>query len=175
MYKYVTPTLSSALKYTLAFNNALYNPHSGHNAAGGGIISSSGFKISNDSSVNEHFLDDDGAGVVRVYYLSDTSRVYTDATYGTIDYATGEVILTSANITAISNVDGATSTQIRVFVVPNSNDIVPVRNQVLSIDTSNSTITGEVDGIESGGSQAGTSYTTSTSYSSGSSGSSSTY
>ena len=175
MYKYVTPTLSSALKYTLAFNNALYNPHSGHNATGGGIISSSGFKISNDSSVNEHFLDDDGAGVVRVYYLSGTARVYTSSTYGTIDYATGEVILTSANITSISNIDGATSTQIRVFVVPNSNDIVPVRNQVLSIDTSNSTITGEVDGIESGSSQAGTSYTTSTSYSSGSSGSSSTY
>jgi hypothetical protein len=62
-----------------------------------------------------------------------------------------------------------------VFVVPNSNDIVPVRNQVLSIDTSNSSITGEVDGIESGSSQAGTSYTTSSSYSSGSSGSSSTY
>ena len=133
-----TPTLSSALKYTLSFNNALYNPHSGHNATGGGIISSTGFKINNDSSTNEHFLDDDGAGVVRVYYLSDTTRVYTDLTYGTIDYATGEVILTSANITSISNVDGATSTQIRVFVVPNSNDIVPVRNQVLSIDTSNS-------------------------------------
>jgi len=175
MYKYVTPTLSSALKYTLSFNNALYNPHSGHNSSGGGIISSSGFKINNDSSVNEHFLDDNGAGVVRVYYLSDTTRVYTDSSYGTIDYATGEVILTSANITSISNVDGTTSTQIRVFVVPNSNDIVPVRNQVLSIDTSNSTITGEVDGIESGSSQAGTSYTTSSSYSSGSSGSSSTY
>ena len=175
MYKYFTPTLSSGLKYTLSFSNALYNPHSGHNASGGGIISSSGFKINNDSSTNEHFLDDDGDGVVRVYYLSDTTRVYTDSTYGTIDYATGEVILTSANITSISNVDGATSTQIRVFVVPNSNDIVPVRNQVLSIDTSNSTITGEVDGIESGSSQAGTSYTTSTSYSSGSSGSSSTY
>ena len=86
-----------------------------------------------------------------------------------MDYSTGEVILTSANITSISNVDGATSTSIRVFAVPSSNDIVPVRNQVLSIDTSNSTITGEVDGIISGGSQAGTTYTTTSSYSSGSS------
>ena len=165
MYKYVTPTLSSGLKYTLSFNNALYNPHSGHNSTGGGIISSSGFKINNDSSTNEHFLDDDGAGVLRVYYLSDTTRVYTDSTYGTVDYATGEVILTSANITSISNIDGATSTQIRVFAIPSSNDIVPVRNQVLSIDTSNSSITGEVDGIVSGSSQAGTSYTTTSSYS----------
>ena len=165
MYKYITPTLSSALKYTLSFNNALYNPHSGHNSTAGGIVSSTGFKINDDDSLNEHFLDDDGAGILRVYYLSGTARVYTDATYGTIDYATGEVILTSANITSISNVDGATSTQVRVFAIPSSNDIVPVRNQVLSIDTSNSSITGEVDGIVSGSSQAGTSYTTSSSYS----------
>jgi len=165
MYKYITPTLNSGLKYTLNFNNALYNPHSGHNASGGGIISSSGFKINNDSSTNEHFLDDDGAGVIRVYYLSGTTRVYTDTTYGTVNYTTGEVILTSSHITSISNVDGATSTQIRVFAIPNSNDIVPVRNQVLSIDTSNSSITGEVDGIVSGSSQAGTTYTTTSSYS----------
>jgi hypothetical protein len=169
MYKLVTPTLSESLKYTVSFNNALYNPHSGHNMTGGGIISSTGFKISDDDSVSEHFLDDNGSGVLRVYYLNGSTRVYTDSTYGTVDYATGEVILTSANITSISNVDGATSTTIRVFAVPSSNDIVPVRNQVLEIDTSNSTITGEVDGIVSGGSQAGTTYTTSSSYSSGSS------
>ena len=165
MYKYITPTLNSGLKYTLNFNNALYNPHSGHNSTGGGIISSTGFKVNNDDSLNEHFLDDNGAGVLRLYYLSGTARVYTDSTYGTIDYATGEVILTSAHITSISNVDGATSTQIRVFATPSSNDIVPVRNQVLSIDTANSTITGAVDTIISGGSQAGTTYTTTSSYS----------
>ena len=165
MYKYFTPTLNSGIKYTLSYNNALYNPHSGHNSSGGGVISSSGFKVNNDSSANEHFLDDDGAGNLRLYYLSDTTRVYTDTTYGTVNYTTGEVVLTSAHITSISNVDGATSTQVRVFATPSSNDVVPVRNQVLSIDTSNSTITGEVDGIESGSSQAGTSYTTSSSYS----------
>ena len=165
MYKYVTPTLNSALKYTLNFNNALYNPHSGHNSSGGGIISSTGFKINDDSSANEHFLDDDGAGNLRAYYLSGTARVYTDSTFGTINYTTGEVVLTSAHITTVSNVDGATSTQIRVFATPSSNDVVPVRNQVLSIDTANSSITGEVDGIVSGSSQAGTTYTTSSSYS----------
>ena len=165
MYKYFTPTLNSGIKYTLSYNNALYNPHSGHNSSGGGVISSSGFKVNNDSSANEHFLDDDGAGNLRLYYLSDTTRVYTDTTYGTVNYTTGEVVLTSAHITSISNVDGATSTQVRVFATPSSNDVVPVRNQVLSIDTSNSTITGEVDGIESGSSQAGTTYTTTSSYS----------
>jgi len=165
MYKYFTPTLNSGIKYTLSYNNALYNPHSGHNSSGGGVISSSGFKVNNDSSLNEHFLDDDGAGNLRLYYLSGSTRQYTDSTYGTVNYTTGEVILTSAHITSISNVDGATSTQVRVFATPSSNDVVPVRNQVLSIDTSNSTMTGEVDAIASGSSQAGTSYTTTSSYS----------
>jgi len=164
MYKYITPTLSEGLKYTLSFNNAFFNPHSGHNSTGGGIISSTGFKINNDDSLNEHFLDDDGNGNVRVYYLNGTVRVYTSSTFGTVNYTTGEIILTSANITSISNVDGAASVQIRVTVSPNSNDIVPVRNQVLSIDVANSTITGSVDTIESGSSQAGTSYTTTSSY-----------
>ena len=166
MYKYITPTLSEGLKYTLSFNNAFYNPHSGHNATGGGVVTSTGFKISNDSSASEHFLDDDGAGNVRVYYLSGTTRLYTSLTYGTVDYATGEIILTSANITSISNVDGAASTRIRVTAIPSSNDIVPVRNQILEIDSANSSVTGDVDAIESGGSQAGTTYTTTSSYSS---------
>jgi|TARA_A100001015_G_scaffold237556_1_gene270188 hypothetical protein len=164
MYKFITPTLNSALKYTVSFNNAFYNPHSGHASDMGGIVSSTGFKISNDNSTNEHFLDDDGAGNIRVYYLSGTTRIYTSTSFGTVDYTTGEIILTSANITSISNVDGAASTRIRVTVVPDSNDVVPVRNQVLSIDTANSSFTGDVDEIESGSSQAGTGYTTTSSY-----------
>ena len=166
MYKTFTPTLNSALKYTISYNNAFYNPHSDHNKTAGGIVSSTGFKINDDSSASEHFLDDDGSGIIRAYYLVSGTRTYTDATFGTINYTTGEIVLTAAHLTSISNVDGATSTVVRVFVIPNSNDIVPVRNQVLQIDTANSTVTGEVDAIESGSSQAGTSYTTSSSYSS---------
>jgi hypothetical protein len=166
LYKFFTPTLNSALKYTISYNNAFYNPHSGHNSSAGGIISSTGFKINDDSSANEHFLDDDGQGNIRAYYLSSGVRTYTSSSFGTVNYTTGEVVLTSANITSISNVDGATSTQIRVFAIPNSNDIVPVRNQILQIDTANSTVTGAVDTVESGSSSAGTTYTTTTSYSS---------
>jgi hypothetical protein len=165
MYKNITPTLSSGLKYTLSFNNAFFNPHSGHNSDAGGIVSSTGFKINDDSSTNEHFLDDDGAGNIRVYYLNGTVRVYTSSNYGTIDYTTGKIVLTSAHITSISNVDGAVSTQIRIFATPDSNDIIPVRNQVLEIDTANSSVSGGADEIESGSSQAGTTYTTTSSYS----------
>ena len=50
--KLFKPTLASALKYTISFSNALFNPHSGHLATtcwsnvAGGILSSTGFTIS---------------------------------------------------------------------------------------------------------------------------------
>ena len=50
------PTLATALKYTINFSNALYNPHSGHAASttgttAGGILSSTGFTITGDSVI----------------------------------------------------------------------------------------------------------------------------
>ena len=39
----------------------------------------------------------------------------------------------------------ATSTKFRLTVLPNSNDIVPVRNQLLELDLTNTTISGTVD------------------------------
>ena len=59
--KSFTPTLSTATNYTVSFNNALYNPHSGHNSSAGGILSSTGFKVSGDTT-NVYFFDDDGQG-----------------------------------------------------------------------------------------------------------------
>ena len=43
--KSFTPTLLSSNKYDIYFRNALFNPHSGHNATAGGILSSTGFKV----------------------------------------------------------------------------------------------------------------------------------
>ena len=159
-----TPTLSTATNYTVYFNNALYNPHSEHNKTAGGILSSTGFKISGDTT-NEYFFDDDGDGNVRRYYFAGTTRTYSDNEAGTINYTTGKVIINSINITTISNVDGATSDEIRLVVVPNSYDIVSVRNNLLEIDFTNSSVNGEIDSIVSGGSAAGSAYSTTSSYS----------
>ena len=162
--KFFTPTTTAAASYNLYFNNALYNPHSGHNASGGGILSSTGFFISGDTT-NEHFLDDNGAGIVRLYYIQSGINVYVDSTAGTINYVTGAIAIDSIFITTVSDVDGGTSTQIRITVIPNSKDIVPIRNQVLKIDFTNSTITGQVDTIAVGDAAAATTYASTTSYS----------
>ena len=145
--KYFTPTIASAKSYNLFFNNALYNPHSGHNSAGGGILTSTGFKL---GTSNEEFFDDDGNGNIRTYYLTGSTRNYTNETAGTINYSTGAVAIGSLTITSISNVDGAASTRIRITVLPLSNDIVALRNQILEIDTINTKVTGGVDTIAVG-------------------------
>ena len=159
-----TPTLNTSTKYTIPFSNALYNPHSGHDSDAGGILSSSGFKISGNT--NEMFLNDDGMGNVRMYYIVDgTTNTYQDNNAGTINYKTGEVILTSFNITEVSNVDGAASTKIRLIVTPESNDIIGVRNQVLEIDTANLIVNANIDTIATGSASAGVGVTTTSTYS----------
>ena len=80
------PTIGTSTSYTIPFNNRLYNPHDGHNSTGGGVISSTGFKISGDT-INDMFFDDNGSGVLRVYYLVAGVRVYQDVTAGTADYS----------------------------------------------------------------------------------------
>jgi len=110
------------------------------------------------------FLDDDGNGNVRRYYLVGTVRTYSNNTQGTINYSTGQITLNSLNIASISNIRGSSSTVIELTVTPSSNDIVPVRAQILEIDTSNSTITVEADTLVGGSADAGVGYTTSTSY-----------
>jgi len=156
------PILLTSSKYNIYFRNALYNPHSGHMASTGGILSSSGFKI--DGNDNECFFDDDGAGNVRLYYMSSGVKSYLNLTQGTIDYGTGAITLNSMNIAAISNIDGVASTVIELTVTPNSNDVVPVRDQIVEMDISNSTITVTADSFVGGSAEAGVGYTTTSSY-----------
>tara|TARA_B100000575_G_scaffold16562_1_gene11623 strand:+ start:1869 stop:3731 length:1863 start_codon:yes stop_codon:yes gene_type:complete len=158
-----TPTLTVSTKYNVFFRNALFNPHSGHNAAAGGILSSTGFKIDGDADTI-YFLDDDGQGNIRRYSLSGSTRTYANNTQGTIDYSTGAITINSLNVSVVENIRGAASTVIELTVTPQSNDVVPVRDQILNIDTANSTITVEADTFVGGSADAGVGYTTTSSY-----------
>ena len=160
--KNFTPTINSATKYDIYYRNALYNPHSGHNMASGGILTSTGFKVV--GSNNEMFLDDDGNGNVRRFFLVSGVKTYADNNQGTINYETGQVTLNLINIASISNIRGAASTVIEITVQPNSNDVVPVRDQIVEIDVANSIINVEEDSFVGGSAEAGVGYTTSTSY-----------
>ena len=158
-----TPTLASSTKYNVYFRNALYNPHSGHNSSAGGILESSGFKISGDSST-VFYLDDDGQGNVRRYSFSGATRVYANENQGTIDYTTGAITINSLSVLSVENIRGSVSSKIELTVVPSSNDVVPVRDQIIEIDTANSSVTVAADTFVGGSSDAGVGYTTTSSY-----------
>tara|TARA_B100000902_G_scaffold301452_1_gene289225 strand:- start:123 stop:1991 length:1869 start_codon:yes stop_codon:yes gene_type:complete len=150
----------TASSIKLDFGNAAYNPHSGHNATGGGILSTTGFFLSGDS--NNYFFDEDGKGNVRRYYLDGSTRVYSDNTAGTIIYSTGVISINSLTYSSTSNTD----TSIDFTMIPSSNDVISTKNQLLDITASEISVSGTADTVASGETSAGVGYTTSSSYSS---------
>ena len=166
MTKDVTPVLNTVAEYVINFNNEIYYPLEQElsvgrpisHPSGVQVVTSTGFTVA--GSTETFFLEDNGAGFLQRYSLTGgVTKNYVDLAAGTINYVTGKVVLTSIEITGTSNSDGT----ITFIAKPESNDIVPVRNQILEIDLTNTSVTAEVDTIQSGGSTAGTGYTTASS------------
>jgi len=133
--KKITPQLNTFKQYTVKFYNSIYHPHVSEPP----VIKTTAFKIS--GSGENHYLDDDGAGKVRLYRIVATNRVYVNTNIGTIDYSKGEIVINSLNIISTANSDGT----ITLTSIPSSNDIVPLRNQILEIDVSTLRVVGTVD------------------------------
>ena len=140
--------------YTLSMGNALFNPHSGHNADAGGIVTTTGFKVGGDS-VNTYYFDDDGKGNLRRYYLSGSTRIYKDSAAGIVNYSTGLITINAFILTSTVNAD----TSIDFTVIPSGNDVVAERGNLVDISMDDVKVTGEVDTIASGESSAGVGYT----------------
>jgi len=153
MGKFFFPTITGSTSYTINFNNGFYHPVDGYQNT---IIASTGFYI--EGGITEYFFDDDGSGNLRIYSIAIGVRTYYSLTAGTIDYVNGLIIINGILISGVSNVDGVSSTRIRVTALSNSNNVVPVRNQLLEIDFVNSTISSRVDASAT----TGIGYTTTT-------------
>jgi hypothetical protein len=139
-------------KYTINFYNPLFTQGVGAPTN----LSSTGFTIS--GLANTLYLDDDGGGNIRSYYLEEGSstRVYVNSQQGQIDYGTGKIVIDQLNITGTTLDNNA----VEVFVTLNSNDIVSVRNVLLMINESDITVNTIVDKVATGESSAGVGYQT---------------
>ena len=142
----------------IEFGNAFFHPHDGHNKDGGGILSTTGFKVDGDT-VNTYFFDDDGNGNIRRYSLSGTTRVIADQSAGTIDYASGKISINAIKFTSTVNND----TSIDYTVIPSSDDVIAIRGSLIDISIDDIKATGEIDTIVSGESSAGVGFTTTSS------------
>ena len=146
----VSVTLNASTKYTINFNNAAYHPTNNHSQT---VVESGGFFLAGNTNVQ--YIDDDGSGNIRTFYLlGGTTKTVTNAQAGTINYNTGQIVLTSFNISSVQ----AASGNLEVTLKPDSNDVVPVRNQVIEIDTVSSVTSAEIDTFATGEATAGVGY-----------------
>ena len=131
MERRFAPSTTTKATYNIPFNQKLFHPHAGHAYA----ISSSKFTFNNLDS----YLDDDGNGNVRIYYLNSAGeRVVSVANAGTVNYTTGLVKLDAFLPTAY------TGSSMSIYAEPNDKDITAVRNQILLIANAKVTVLNDV-------------------------------
>lgn len=111
-------------RYEISFNNPI-RP---------GTLNSNAFVVTEDSKIaynvgDEHYLQDDGEGKLQIYKVFQSERLVVKQDSGTIDYNTGKVIIT--NFIPNEIVDG--SVILKLTVEPQNTDIIPSRNDIITV------------------------------------------
>jgi hypothetical protein len=142
---------SPAYNISAEYKLTLINPISQDGGKQGKVFSSTGFYIPNSTRI--HFLDDDSAGNVRLYYVNEQQeQVFVNKTIGTIDYEAGQVVVRNLTITKL---DGPV---FEMQVKPESYDVVCALNQIVTIDRDLIEIRAIADQTAAGDLQAGFNY-----------------
>ncbi|RPF76509.1 MAG: hypothetical protein CBE14_002295 [Rickettsiales bacterium TMED254] len=103
-----------------------------HNAIEAGSLLSTSFTFNNFTA----FIDDDGLGNVRIFRFNTAKeKVSINSNAGTIDYTTGEVNINDFLVSAFDGIE------VKVNANPVNKDIVPVREQVIIVSSSDAVIT----------------------------------
>ena len=115
--------------YTVNLNNSVFKAGVAEEA-----VMTNGFYI-NDSGV-AHFIDDDGAGNLRLFYYNplDFSKVFVNRTIGSVNYDTGQLKINALFVTGLSD------SNFEFIIKPQSDDVVSVENQIVNIDSEYLTI-----------------------------------
>ena len=149
MKKRIVPVSTAETKYDVTYSSPIYNTNSSTQ-----IVTSTEFVHNGNTGCK---LRDrvDSAGVRRIQIVkgSGTTEVIVENNAGTIEPTTGKISFTAT-------IDSFTGTYIEVTADPDSNDLAPKRNELLTILVDECTITGEVDTMITGGTSAGVEYTT---------------
>ena len=147
MRKNIAVDLNQRVNYKICYGNRV-NQQSSTDPA----IISSGFKIVGDD-INTYYLNDDGAGTLRLYYVKGTGEFeYIDGLWGSVDYDMGEIVINDLILqsTVVAN------NTLQIKAVPKSNDLVSLRETYITLGIDNSVITVVEDTISSGSNLSGT-------------------
>ena len=158
MFQNITPLTDvdgvvTTQNHTLNFAGPFFN----RGASDKFLINSTAFKLSG-SDTSDHFFgdrvdsSDSNKRIVIVYKVVSGKNITVISDAGIIDIAKGTITL--------NNFIPTTNANIKINVIPDSLDIAPKREQLLTIDNSFVTITPEVDSIATAGSSGSITYTT---------------
>ena len=136
--RYLYPLLGSSSAYTLKFSNEVYHPS---NTFWGAISSD---EFSYRDSANTLWTGckmQDSNGVVQVYRTSGQNRILVDNDVGTIIYGSGKMELLSFAPVAIGSATTGNTTSLSIWVTPASNDVLPLREQIVLIESGDVKVT----------------------------------
>jgi hypothetical protein len=154
--------VNQSAQYELCFGNAFHVDSAGFN------IKSTGFKISGELET-VYLTDVPNAdkktgilSIVKQIKENNTNRVIIKSA-GTVDYVTGEIMLSTTVITETELENNI----IEIQAYPESNDVIGLKDLYLDFDVSKSTINMVKDTISSGEKISGVGFKVTSSYSNG--------
>jgi len=162
MRRDLNAALNQNAQYELCFGNAF------HVKPGGYSIKSTKFKISGvEGDLYLSDVPDTGSkttGKVIFFKLNDQKNpVIVNSNAGTIDYSKGEILLSTVNITSTLYEDGI----IEVEAIPESNDVIGLKDLYLRLNISSSNFTLINDTLNADINASGTKFVSTSSYSNG--------
>lgn len=148
--KNLTPTPGVRSRYELKYATSFL---SSSNTSS--IVSSTSFTYSGltNCSITDK-QNDDGTRRLRIVRGGTGDSALVEDYIGEVDITNGIIILYDFTVNSYQG------DYITVTVLPSSNDLAPKRNEILSILTEETRITGEIDTAVTGGTRAGVDYTT---------------
>jgi hypothetical protein len=133
----------------------LANPIFGSGVPEQAILSTGFYIAGNDNIVYiEDLPTDTLTGQLRLWYYSGDIKTYI-RTFGSVDYPNGIIKLTELEITGIDLTD---SPILELMIKPQSNDVVSIRNQLVTIPDNNIDVNIVLDKVSVGDPGGGTNY-----------------
>ena len=159
MRRDLIPEFNTFATYELCYGNAFYDQPNGYG------IRSSGFSVTGiDGTVYLGDVPTAGTNFGKIVFFKLVNNVplivKNDA--GTVDYVHGEINLDVVNISGSTLASGL----IQVEAIPDSNDVIALKDLYLQLDVTNSTVDALPDVVSSGENTSATSYVTTSSYAS---------
>ena len=156
MRRDLNPEINNFATYELCFGNAIYVKDSGYS------IKSTGFTV--DSLEGIIYMADiptsTASGRIFFFRLEKNIPIVVKSNAGTINYVTGDLLLDVVKISGTSLSSGF----IQVQAIPQSNDVVGLRDLYLQVDIQNSVVNTIEDIISSGENASATEFVSTSSY-----------